>query len=131
MFCFHRWVYRDKTEVDDFMGQPVNRSYKHMRNCTKCRKVQEFQDDSQGGGWHTLNDEHRAIYFSVIDAAMHKETAMLLELERHLAWCLKHAARIDGENLVWGRPSIYAMSHHVPIVDGDVESAIEAAMERK
>jgi len=54
------------------------------------------------------------------------------EREReHLDWSLKHAARIDGENLAWGRASIYAMGRHLPIVDGDVDGAIDAAMERK
>ena len=52
----------------------------------------------------------------------------LAEERARKEWCLNNAARIDGDSLVWGRPTIYAMSHHVQIVDGDVNAAIDAAV---
>jgi len=53
-----------------------------------------------------------------------------LDLERlRKTWCLKHCARVDGESLVWGRVSIYAHNRHIKIIDGDVDAAINRAME--
>ena len=71
---------------------------------------------------------------SRLDAAMHKETAMCLELERErgrLDWWIGHAANLaeDGGSFSWYEDGATRFNWQVQIViDGDIRAAIDEAM---
>ena len=69
-----------------------------------------------------------------LDAAMHKETAMCLELERErgrLDWWIGHAANLaeDGGSFSWYEDGATRFNWQVQIViNGDIRAAIDEAM---
>ena len=57
MIHIHKWKSIYKIEQDTFLGKKVERRWSPFRRCDRCGKFQEFNDDSQGGSWSTLNNE--------------------------------------------------------------------------
>lgn len=62
-FCWHRWkVIRTQME-DVFLGVTYTRiGDTQFRRCTKCKRVQEFSYDSQGGCWSYLSETELLIF---------------------------------------------------------------------
>jgi hypothetical protein len=46
----------------EFLGEPVIDEYLKFRRCSKCGKVQEFSNNSQGGWWQSLNKQRTEIF---------------------------------------------------------------------
>lgn len=70
--CWHKWDYLEEPIDDKFLGVEYTRYWNRFRVCIKCNKCQEYDFDSMGGSWRTLNEcevkilkSKYEIYFSV------------------------------------------------------------------
>jgi len=59
---FDKWEYLNGVEQDSFLGEPLQREFEQFRRCYVCGIVQEFNWDSQGGGWSKLSPGKTAIF---------------------------------------------------------------------
>ena len=65
MHLIHRWHYIDRTKSHTFCGHTVHDKYREFRQCKVCGKTQQFNWDSQGGCWSTLDAQRTEIFNSV------------------------------------------------------------------
>lgn len=65
MHLIHRWYYIDVARSDTFCDKPVYDKYRKFRQCKVCGKTQQFNWDSQGGCWSTLDAQRTEIFNSV------------------------------------------------------------------
>ena len=70
---FHKWVNLTIKEDYKFLNENCQRdTFSNYRICTKCKAIQEYTFDSQGGSWFSIPKCEENILKQYIDFSMYQ-----------------------------------------------------------